>query len=341
MQPSITILGAGGFGTSLAVMLDQAGYDVTLWSAFSAEIDAIRLHGEHRKLLPGIAIDPRITLCSDPNRLSPRPGDTVVFAVPSFVLREVAQSVAPYLPKDVVLVNAGKGFEPNSGLRLSEVLREEFPARDIFVLSGPSHAEEIARGIPTTMVLANAIPSHRSSTQRLLEQQDLLMNSNLRIYLSDDVIGVEIGAALKNIIALASGICEGMGLGDNSKAALMTRGMAEITRLGVALGARRETFYGLSGMGDLIVTCTSAHSRNLRAGRYIGAGYSAKDALARVGMTVEGVHATRSAYQLSNQAGVEMPITAALYRVLFESASATEAVSALMARPQRHETETI
>lgn len=341
MEQQITILGAGGFGTALAVMLHQTGYDVCLWSAFPQEIEGIRLHGEHRKLLPGIAVDPQIRLCSRMDQLSMRAGGTVIWAIPSFALREVAQAVAPYLPKNTVLVNVGKGFEPVTQKRLSVVLQEEFPQQDVLVLSGPSHAEEIARGIPTTMVLADAGITPAASHERLLAVQDLLMNTDLRIYLSDDVMGVEIGGALKNIIALASGICEGMGLGDNSKAALMTRGMAEITRLGVAMGARRETFYGLSGMGDLIVTCTSAHSRNLRAGRYIGEGYSGEEALARVGMTVEGVHATRSAYHLAKQTGVEMPITSALYQVLFENASAPEAVASLMARPKCHETEII
>ncbi len=329
----IVILGSGGFGTSLAVMLHRCGYEVSLWSAFSQEIGQIRKYGENRKLLPGIPVDSSIDLTDDISAVSE--ADLLIFAVPSFALRETAQKAKAHLSKDTVLVNVGKGFEETSQKRLSVVLEEEFPENKIVILSGPSHAEEIARGIPTTIVAASKC---RESAEFV---QDVLMNSNLRIYVNDDVVGVELGGALKNIIAVCAGICDGMDLGDNSKAALMTRGIAEISRLGVAMGAKVETFAGLTGMGDLIVTCTSMHSRNRRAGIYIGQGLSAKDAIERVGMTVEGCMACNSAYRLAQKYGVDMPIVTELYQVLHEEKSIKDVVLDLMERPKRHENEDI
>lgn len=329
----VMILGAGGFGTSLAVLLHKYHYDVILWSAFQKEIDGIRLHGENRKLLPGVAVDSSIELTSDIT--AARGVKTIIFAVPSGALRSVCQTAKQYLDDDAVLINVGKGFEENTQKRLSVVIQEEFPRHHVVILSGPSHAEEIARGVPTTLVAAS---KNRESAEYV---QDILMNTDLRVYVNDDVIGVELGGALKNIIAVCAGICDGMGLGDNSKAALMTRGLAEISRLGTAMGAKVETFAGLTGIGDLIVTCTSMHSRNHRAGIYIGQGMSAPDAIARVGMTVEGYVATKSAYCLAQKYQVEMPIVNELYQVLYEGKEIHTALSDLMERPKRHESEDI
>lgn len=328
---NIMILGSGGFGTSLAVVLHQCGYQVILWSAFQEELNQIRRYGENKKLLPGVPVDSSIELTSDISQAENC--DMVIFAVPSFALRSVCQTAKDHISKDTVLVNVGKGFEEKTLKRLSEVLKEEFPQNEVVVLSGPSHAEEIARGVPTTLVAA----SQKHEAAELV--QDVLMNTGLRVYVNDDVVGVELGGALKNIIAVCAGICDGMELGDNSKAALMTRGIAEISRLGVAMGAKVETFAGLTGVGDLIVTCTSMHSRNRRAGIYIGQGLSAEEAIKRVGMTVEGCLACRAAYDLSKNYQVEMPIVSELYEVLYCQKDVRTALSDLMERPKRHENE--
>lgn len=328
---NILVLGSGGFGIALSVMLHKSGHRVSMWSKFQSEIDEIRMHGENRKLLPGIPIDTAIELTTTMERAAD--ADLVILAVPSFAVRETAHTLAQHIGRDTVVANVGKGFEESSLLRLSEVIRQELPQNDIVVLSGPSHAEEIARNVPTTIVAA----CERRASAELV--QDLVMNTNLRIYVNDDPIGVELGGALKNIIAVCAGVCDGLGLGDNTKAALMTRGLAEIARLGAAMGAKSETFMGLAGMGDLIVTCTSMHSRNRRAGILIGQGLSAEEAVARVGMTVEGISADRSAHALSRKYGVEMPITDQLYRVMFEGKDVRAALSDLMERPRRHENE--
>ncbi len=327
----IMVLGSGGFGTSLSVMLFKHGYKVTMWSAFEQEIEQIRLAGEHKKLLPGIPVDPAIKLSTD---ISDAKGKKIIiFAIPSVALRKVCKMALGNIDEDALLINVGKGFEEETQKRLSVVLEEEFPKNNIVVLSGPSHAEEIAREVPTTLVAAS---KNRKSAEYV---QNIMMNTNLRVYVNDDVTGVELGGALKNIIALCVGICDGMDLGDNTKAALMTRGLAEISRLGVAMGAKVETFTGLSGVGDLIVTCTSMHSRNHRAGIYIGQGLSCTEAVERVGMTVEGCNAAKSAYAIAKKYGVSMPITEELYKVLFEDKNIRKALSDLMGRPKRCETE--
>lgn len=330
---SILVLGSGGFGAALAVMLHKFGHEVTMWSKFQQEIDSIRMYGENRKLLPGVPIDSAIRLTTSMECAGEI--DLVLVAVPSFAVRSVAQELSAYIRPEAVVANVGKGFEETSLLRLSQVIGQELPANDIVVLSGPSHAEEIARNVPTTIVAACV---NRVSAEYV---QDLLMNTNLRIYVSDDVLGVELGGALKNIIAVCAGICEGLGLGDNTKAALMTRGLAEIARLGTAMGAQSDTFAGLTGMGDLIVTCTSMHSRNRRAGILIGQGLSAEEAIARVGMTVEGCAAAKAAFALAQKCRVEMPITEQLYRVLTEKKDVKQAITDLMERPKRHENEHI
>mgnify|MGYP001094815022 CR=1 FL=1 len=330
---NVMILGSGGFGTSLAVLLHKHGYHVTLWSAFQSEIDQIRKHGENQKLLPGIPVDPSIQLTTDISVV--KEADMIIFAVPSFAVREVARKTKGLIDSNIVLVNVGKGFEESTQKRLSVVIKEEFPQNPVVVLSGPSHAEEIARGVPTTVV---ATCEDRKAAELV---QDMLMNATLRVYVNNDMIGVELGGALKNIIAVCAGICDGMELGDNSKAALMTRGIAEISRLGVAMGAKVETFAGLTGIGDLIVTCTSMHSRNRRAGIYIGQGMSAQQAIKRVGMTVEGCIACKAAYALAHQYRVDMPIVTELYQVLYENKDIQTALNDLMDRPKRHEDERI
>jgi len=325
----IVILGSGGFGLALAIMAKQCGkHDVTVWSKFQSEIDDILAHGEHQSKLPGVQIPNEIVLTSDISCI--RGCDILIFGIPSSFVRGVAQEAKPYIDEHMTVVNTGKGLEEGSLKRLSEVIREELDVKKLVVLSGPSHAEEVARCVPTTMACASEDPEAAKYIQSELG------NSFLRLYLNDDVIGCEIGGALKNIIALCCGICDGMGYGDNTKAALMTRGIHEIARLGKACGAKVETFSGLTGIGDLIVTCTSMHSRNRRAGILIGQGISPEEAVKRVG-TVEGYYCCKAAYQLAQKLGVEMPITEQLNKVLFEGGDVRDALGKLMNRPQIYE----
>ena len=325
----ITILGSGGFGLSLAIMAKQCGgHNVTVWSKFQSEIDEIRAHGEHIQKLPGVPVSEEIVLTSDISCV--KNCDILIFGIPSSFVRDVAKLAAPYIDDHMVVVNVGKGLEEGSLKRLSQVLHEELDTEKLVVMSGPSHAEEVARGIPTTLVAA----SDDIRAAEYIQQQ--MGGNSMRIYLNNDVIGCEIGGAMKNIIALCCGICDGMGYGDNTKAALMTRGIHEIARLGKAAGAKVETFSGLSGIGDLIVTCTSMHSRNRRAGILIGQGISPEEAVKRVG-TVEGYYCCKAAYALSRRLGVEMPITEQLNNILFCGGNAREALNALMNRPQKYE----
>jgi len=326
----ITILGSGGFGISLAVMAHRYGHTVTVWSAFENEIEAIKRDGEHKKLLPGHKISKEITLTTDISLVSG--SDIVLFAIPSTFLRKVAKLAEPFISENSVVLNTGKGLEDGTLKRLSEILEEELPKNKVAILSGPSHAEEVVLSMPTTVVVAS------NCIETADYVQDVLSNDTLRIYVSTDVIGCELGGSLKNIIALCAGICDGMGYGDNTKAALMTRGIAEIARLGGALGARTDTFSGLTGIGDLIVTCTSMHSRNRRAGILIGQGVSPADAVAQVG-TVEGYVCAKAAYELAKIAQVEMPITVQLYNALFNGKDIKKSISELMGRPKRDEAE--
>ena len=327
-----TILGMGGFGLALAVMLNNFGHDVTVWSAFKQEIDDIRRDGENKQKLPGIKISEEIALTDDLSSLSN--SEIVIFGVPTKFVRSVAKQISGYLSPETIIVNTSKGLEEETLKRMSEVLEEELPKNPIVVLTGPSHAEEVALGIPTTVVVAS------KNMQYADYIQSIMSNNTFRIYINDDVIGCELGGSFKNIIALCAGICDGMGLGDNTKAALMTRGITEIARLGVALGAKDETFAGLTGIGDLIVTCTSMHSRNRRAGILIGQGTSPVEAVERVG-TVEGYICTKTAYALAQKVGIDMPITEQCNNVLFNGLNEKTALSNLMGRPKRHETETI
>ncbi len=324
----IVILGSGGFGLSLAIMAEHCGHDVTVWSKFQSEIDDIRSHGEHVQKLPGVPVSESIAMTSDISCI--KGCDVLIFGIPSSFVRDVAKSAAPYVDDNMVIVNTGKGLEEGSLKTLSEVIKEEIHTDKLVVLSGPSHAEELARCVPTTIVAA----SENHDAAELVQRE--FGNSYLRIYLNDDVKGCEIGGALKNIIALCVGVCDGLGYGDNTKAALMTRGIHEIARLGKACGANIATFSGLTGIGDLIVTCTSMHSRNRRAGILIGQGVSPEEAVERVG-TVEGYFCCKAAYDLAKRLGVEMPITEQLNEVLFNGGDVRLALGALMNRPQNYE----
>lgn len=326
---NIVILGSGGFGLSIAVMAEHCGkHNITVWSKFQSEIDLIRAHGEHIQKLPGVPVSEKITMTNDISCV--KDCDMLIFGIPSSFVRSVAKEAAPYVSKDTVIVNTGKGLEEGSLKTLSEVITEEINTDKLVVMSGPSHAEEVARCIPTTIVAAS--DNHNAAEY----VQKELGNSYFRIYLNDDVKGCEIGGALKNIIALCVGICDGLGYGDNTKAALMTRGIHEIARLGKAAGADTLTFSGLTGLGDLIVTCTSMHSRNRRAGILIGQGISPEEAVERVG-TVEGYFCCKAAYDLSRRLGVEMPITEQLNNVLFNGGDVRLSLGVLMNRPQIYE----
>ncbi len=328
----IAVVGSGGWGTALAVMADRIGHHVTLWSAFEEEIAAIRRNGEHAKLLPGIAVSPTIGLTTD--MACAADADLVILAVPSFAIRDTAQKLGRYLKAGALVANAGKGIEENDCRLFSQIIEEAVPQASVVVVSGPSHAEEVGRGVPTSLVAACR---HIADAERV---QKLLINDRLRIYTSTDVIGAQLGGALKNVIALAAGICDGLQMGDNAKAALMTRGLAEIARLGVKMGAESNTFAGLTGMGDLIVTCGSMHSRNRRAGILIGQGVLPAEAVERVG-TVEGYLAAATAHRLAQREQVPMPITDICYRICYENYPPREAVTALMSRPGCHEKDAV
>lgn len=328
-KASIAVLGSGGFGLSLAVMLCGMGHNVTVWSKFSSELDDIRRDGENKAKLPGVKISSDIALTDDISCVKGK--DIVILGIPVNFVRSVVREAVPYLDEKTVVVNTGKGLEGDSLEFISQVVKEEI-GRPIVILTGPSHAEEVAIGMPTTVVAASEIPKQADYVQSVMS------NNTFRIYINDDVIGCEMGGALKNIIALCAGICDGMDFGDNTKAALMTRGMSEITRLGMALGGKRETFAGLSGIGDLIVTCTSMHSRNRRAGILIGKGTDPAEAVKQVG-TVEGYFCTKAAYEISQKHKICMPITEQCYNVLYNGANPKDAIPSLMGRPKKHETE--
>ncbi len=326
----IAVLGSGSWGTAIAVMADRHGHQVSLWSVFPEEVDCLRRDREHKKLLPGVMIPDSVHITNDIHMAAD--ADLVILAVPSFAVRSTASMLRDVLPEGAVVANLAKGFEQDGTKRLSQVIAEELPSVRVVVISGPSHAEEVSRGIPTTVVSASL------DQEAATRVQDLLMNPDFRVYVNPDIVGVELGGALKNIVALAAGICDGMGLGDNTKAALMTRGLTEIARLGVKMGAQQETFAGLSGIGDLIVTCTSMHSRNRRAGILMGQGVPTKEAVGRLS-TVEGYHATYSARLLSEKYHVVMPITEECYQVLFNDKDPKKALTDLMVRPKCSETE--
>ena len=325
----ITVLGSGGWGTALALLLTDNGHDVTLWS-HSAQRSALLERTRENPRLPGVPLPEALHLSAGLDSL--RESGVVVMATPSFAVRETARMAVPLLREDAVVVSAAKGVERDTALCMTQVIEEELGGKGrVAALSGPSHAEEVGRRAPTGCVAA----SRDMAAAELV--QDVFMSPRFRVYTNSDVLGVELGAALKNVLALCCGVSDGMGLGDNTKALLMTRGMTEMARLGVALGGRKETFAGLSGMGDLIVTCTSMHSRNRRCGILVGQGKSVAEAMKEVGATVEGYYAALSAHQLAEKAGVEMPICECAYRVLYEGQSVREVVGALMSRNKKRE----
>lgn len=327
------IMGTGGFGIALTVLCASNGHQVTAYSPFEAEIAQLKADGEHKKLLPGIKIPDSVTLTSVlPDKID---AQLIVIATPSFAVGSSCAALRGRLREDAVVACVAKGFEQDTLKTLSQVIARELPANACVIVSGPSHAEEVGRGVPTTVVAASR---NRAAAEFV---QQTLTAPSFRIYVSDDVTGVELGGALKNVIALASGIVDGLKLGDNPVAALMTRGITEIARMGIAMGASNETFAGLSGIGDLIVTCTSMHSRNHRAGILIGQGKTAKEAIDEIGMTVEGYTAAHCAHELSRKMNVEMPIIEQVYQVLYEDKSPQQAIQDLMGRPQRHESEVI
>lgn len=325
-----TILGSGGFGISLAIMLDRLGHDVTVWSAFEKEIDEIIKDGEHKAKLPGVKIPKTINFNANISCISG--SNVVLLGIPSPYVRDVVKKAATYVTSEMIIVNTSKGLENGTHKLISDVIREEIPTSPIVILSGPSHAEEVAMGVPTTVVAAS------DNNEAAVYIQDIMSSNVFRIYINSDVVGCEIGGALKNIIAVCAGICDGLNYGDNTKAALMTRGITEIGRLGVAMGASSTTFSGLTGIGDLIVTCTSMHSRNRRAGILIGQGVSPQEAVKIVG-TVEGYNCCKVALELAQKVGVSMPITEHLNEVLFNNGNVKEALGKLMSRPKKSEAE--
>ncbi|MGI1658628.1 MAG: NAD(P)H-dependent glycerol-3-phosphate dehydrogenase [Desulfitobacterium sp.] len=329
----ITVYGAGSWGTALAVAMGKAGHEVALIGRNPQEMRLMNERRENLHYLPGVVLPQTVKATVDNATL----GDTdmLILSVPSHSVRETAQKIRAFLNKGTIIVNTAKGLEEGSHKRLSEVLSEELPDNPIVVLSGPSHAEEVGKDMPTTVVVAS------QDTTAAETVQDIMMTPKFRVYTNPDTIGVELGGAFKNIIALCAGFAEGLGFGDNTRAALMTRGIAEITRLGVALGGNPLTFAGLSGVGDLIVTCTSQHSRNRRAGIALGQGKPLDQVLQEVGMVVEGIRTTKVAYELSRQYGISMPIVEQAYQVVFEGADPKAAVSALMMRGKKHEIEEV
>lgn len=326
----VSIIGSGSWGTAVAVMLAKKGYDIKLWSWIQEETDRLNKDRENKEFLPGIKF-PENICCTHNVEECTANADLIITAAPSPATRTTAKTLAPYIKPNQKMINISKGLENGSLKRLSEVYKEEIPQADISVMSGPSHAEEVSKGLPTT----NVVASEHEETAKFI--QDVLMGENFRIYTSTDIIGVELGGALKNVIALCAGISDGLGYGDNTKAALMTRGLAEITRLGTAMGAKASTFMGLSGMGDLIVTCTSMHSRNRRAGILLGEGKSLEETLNKVHMVVEGVNTATAAHELAHRYNVEMPIVEQAYGILYENKNPRDAVLSLMTREKKGE----
>lgn len=326
----IGVVGAGSWGTALAILLHNNGHEVTTWARKEEDVKLFVEKRENPSKLPGIKIPDKIAFTSVLEQ-AVCGMDVIVSAVPSVAVRSTAERMASFLEEGQIIVNVAKGVEESTLMTMSEVIQQEIPKANVCVLSGPSHAEEVSRGLPTTCVVSAKC---RKTAEYL---QNIFMSPAFRVYTTPDILGVELGAALKNVIALAAGAADGLGYGDNTKAALITRGIGEIARLGTAMGAKVESFYGLSGMGDLIVTCASQHSRNRKAGYLIGQGYSMDKAMKEVKMVVEGVYSARAALRLSEKYEVEMPIVHEICKVLFEGKTAKEAVYDLMVRDKKIE----
>ena len=336
----IGVIGSGSWGTALALVLNRKlfilikgcknGHHVTIWSYLKEEADEIRKKRENPSKLPGVHIPEEIEITTDLQG-SVEGKDVVVLAVPSMATRATAKKMCPYVKEEQILVNVAKGIEEGTLKTLSEQIEEEIPQANVAVLSGPSHAEEVSRELPTTVVVG------AETEETAIYLQKIFMNDVFRVYTSPDIKGIELGGSLKNVIALAAGVADGLGYGDNTKAALITRGIAEITRLGVKMGGKLESFTGLTGIGDLIVTCASKHSRNRKAGVLIGEGMTMEEAMAEVKMVVEGVYSAKAARELAEKYEVSMPIVEKVNQVLFEGKSAKDAVSELMMRDGRSE----
>ena len=326
----VGVLGAGSWGTALSVLLHDNGHHVTVWSIDENEVKMLSEKREHELKLPGVKIPDDMIIIGD-LETAVRNKDFLVLAVPSPFTRSTARKMRPFVEKDQIIVDVAKGIEESTLMTLSEQIRQEIPQADVAVLSGPSHAEEVGRRLPTTCVVG---AKSRKTAEYL---QSAFISRVFRVYISPDILGIELGGSLKNVIALAAGIADGLGYGDNTKAALITRGIAEISRLGVKMGGRIESFTGLTGIGDLIVTCASVHSRNRRAGYLIGQGKSVQEAMDEVKMVVEGVYSAKAAARLAEKYDVSMPIVEEVNRVLFEGKSPAEAVDDLMLRESRSE----
>ena len=321
----IGILGAGSWGIALSVLLHGNGHEITVWSIIREEVEMLQEKREHVSKLPGVKLPDDMKFTNDLEEAMAEK-DVLVLAVPSPFTRSTARSMKPYLTKGQLIVNVAKGIEETTLMTLSEQIEEELPEAEVAVLSGPSHAEEVGRGIPTTVVVG----AKKKETAEYL--QNIFMNQVFRVYTSPDIMGIELGGSLKNVIALAAGIADGLGYGDNTKAALITRGIAEMTRLGVKMGGKMETFAGLTGMGHLILTCASMHSRNRRAGILIGQGKTMQEAMDEVQMVVEGVYSAKAGLKLAKKYDISMPIVAEVNAVLFDGKPAKEAVNELMMR---------
>ena len=326
----IGVIGAGSWGIALSVLLSNNGHRVKVWSALEDEIKMLTLNHEHKDKLPGVILSDKISFTIDLKE-AVEGKDLLVLAVPSPFVRSTASSLKEVVSEGQIIVNVAKGIEESTLMTLSQIIEEEVPQAEVTVLSGPSHAEEVGRGIPTTIVVG----AKNKKTAEYI--QNIFMSEVFRVYISPDVLGIELGAALKNVVALAAGIADGLGYGDNTKAALITRGITEIARLGMAMGGKFETFCGLSGIGDLIVTCASMHSRNRRAGILIGQGKSMDEAMKEVKMVVEGVYSAKAALGLSQKYGVQIPIIEQVNQVLFDNKPASEALMDLMTRDKKIE----
>lgn len=337
MMRSVAVVGAGSWGTALATVLSENHEHVALWARREELVEEINRSQENKRYLPGIALPKNIRADASLARVV-EGKELVLLVVPSHAMRDTVRQLAPHLHANAILVHATKGLEIDSLKRMSEVIEEETPAAfhgRIAVLSGPSHAEEVGMKAPTTVVVA------AKEIEVAEDVQDAFITSRFRVYTNPDIMGVEIGGALKNIIALGAGVSDGLAFGDNAKAALLTRGLAEISRLGIKLGANPLTFTGLAGVGDLVVTATSQHSRNWRAGSMLAQGMSPDEIVERMGMVVEGIKTTKAAHKLSRKLDVDMPITRELHALLFENKSPREAVNDLMGRVRKHETEAL
>ena len=326
----VCVIGSGSWGTALAWLLCNNGHNVTLWSFLEKENDMFVKYRENVDKLPGVKLQESIQFTSDLKEAI-EDKELMVLAVPSTAVRSTARNMKQFVKPGQIIVDVAKGVEESTLMIMTDIIEQEIPQANVAVLSGPSHAEEVGKGLPTTIVAA----AHDMETAEHI--QNMFMSPVFRVYTSQDMLGVEIGAALKNVVALAAGIADGLGFGDNTKAALITRGIAEISRLGIAMGAKASTFTGLSGIGDLVVTCASVHSRNRRAGVLMGQGYSMQEAMDEVHMVVEGVYSAKAAAKLAEKYNVEMPIVSAVNQILFEGKSASSAVLDLMLRVKKEE----